>query len=123
MNGPLTGWLHGRRTRYPAVLIELIHVGPERQLTIGNQTMEGVRVAGPFLVNGTHGSVRLPIGAWESGVHAARMTAPGRVGFAPRGAKVFAAGAFTLSGTQARTPAIWRVLDNLWNRLTLEDAG
>jgi len=69
--------------RYPAVRIELIHVGPEQQLTIGNQTMEGVRVAGPFLVNGTHGSVRLRIGNWESGVYAARMTAPGRLGFAP----------------------------------------
>ena len=69
--------------RYPVVFIELIHAGPERQLTIGNRTMEGVRVAGPFAVNGTHGSVRLRIGAWESGVYAARMTAPGRVGFAP----------------------------------------
>ena len=39
------------------------------------------------------------------------------------GAKVFAAGAFTLSGTQARTPEIWRILDNLWDRLTVEDAG
>ena len=69
--------------RYPAVRIELLHLGPERQLTIGNETMEGVRVAGPFLVTGSRGFVRLRIGAWESGVYAARMTAPGRVGFAP----------------------------------------
>ena len=39
------------------------------------------------------------------------------------GAKVFAAGAFTLAGTQARSPAIWRLLENLWNGLTVEDAG
>jgi hypothetical protein len=39
------------------------------------------------------------------------------------GAKVFAAGAFTLAGTQARNPAICRFLENLWNRLTVEDAG
>ena len=39
------------------------------------------------------------------------------------GAKVFAAGAFTLAGTQARSPEIWRLLENLWNGLTVEDAG
>ena len=69
--------------RYPVVTVELLHVGPEQQLTIGNQTMEGIRVAGPIRVNGTRGTIRIRIGNWESGVYAARLTAPGRVGFAP----------------------------------------
>jgi hypothetical protein len=37
-----------------------------------------------------------------------------------RGARVFAAGAFTLAGRQARRPQIARVLSNLWEHL-LED--
>ncbi len=47
--------------RYPYVRIELLHVGPEDQLTIGNETMEGVAVADPIRVAGDHGSVRIPI--------------------------------------------------------------
>ena len=46
--------------RYPVVTVELLHVGPEQQLTIGNQTMEGIRVAGPIRVNGTRGTIRDP---------------------------------------------------------------
>src|SRR5437868_2153958 len=40
---------------YPDIKIELLHCGPEQQLTIGNETMEGVPVAGPFRVAGDHG--------------------------------------------------------------------
>jgi hypothetical protein len=69
--------------RYPRVRIELLHVGPEDQLTIGNDTIEGVPVAGPIDVAGDRGSVRLRIGDWESGVYAARMTSGRKVGFAP----------------------------------------
>ena len=71
------------RGRYPVVRLELLHAGPERQLTIGNQTMEGARVAGPYRVIGSRGFVRIRIGKWESGVYFARLTAPGKVGFAP----------------------------------------
>ena len=39
------------------------------------------------------------------------------------GAKVFAAGAFTFAGPQARSFEIRRLLENLWARLTVEDAG
>ena len=69
--------------RYPHVQIELLHVGPEDQLTIGNETIEGVPVADATRVAGDHGSVRIHIGNWESGVYAARMVSGGKVGFAP----------------------------------------
>ena len=36
------------------------------------------------------------------------------------GARVFAAGAFTLAGTQARWTAVARFLDNLWDELAGE---
>jgi N,N-dimethylformamidase beta subunit-like, C-terminal len=69
--------------RYPHVTVEILHVGPEKQLTIGNETMEGVPVAGPFTVAGNHGTIRLRVGDWESGLYAARMTSASKVGFAP----------------------------------------
>jgi hypothetical protein len=37
----------------------------------------------------------------------------------PQGARVFAAGAFTRAGS-ALTPTVWRVLQNLWQRLATE---
>lgn len=69
--------------RYPILRLELLHVAPERQLTIGNRTIEGVPVAGPIRVTGSPRSIRIRIGNWESGVYAARLTASGKVGFAP----------------------------------------
>ncbi len=69
--------------RYPSVRIELLHVGPENELTVGDETMEGVPVAAPMRVAGDRGSVRIKIGEWESGVYAARMASGGKVGFAP----------------------------------------
>jgi hypothetical protein len=69
--------------RYPSIRIEVLHVGPEQQLTIGNETMEGVRVAGPFTVAGNRGTIRIHVGNWESGLYTARMTSGGKVGFAP----------------------------------------
>lgn len=68
--------------RYPRVRVELLHIGPERVLTVGNETIEGVRVAPPRRVR-NRTSVRLHIGRWESGVYAARMSSGGKVGFAP----------------------------------------
>ena len=38
--------------RYRHVRIELLRVGPEDQLTVGDETMEGVPVRSPFLVRG-----------------------------------------------------------------------
>ena len=52
-------------------------------MTIGNETMEGVAVADPIRVAGDHGSVRIPIGDWESGVYTARMVSGRKIGFAP----------------------------------------
>jgi len=68
---------------YPVVLLDILHVGPEQKPTIGNETIDGVTVAGPFLVTGGPDEIRVRVGDWESGVYAARLSAPGRVGFAP----------------------------------------
>ena len=40
-----------------------------------------------------------------------------------RGARVFAAGGFTLGGTQATRWTTGRLLDNLWHRLTWEGSA
>ena len=69
--------------RYRHVRIELLHVGPEQQLTVGDDTLKGVRVRRPFLVRGDQGSVRIRVSAWESGFYAARLTSGRKVGFAP----------------------------------------
>ncbi len=69
--------------RYSSLQIELLHVGPEDRVTVGNETMEGVVVAGPLHLSARRGSVRIHIGDWESGVYAARMTSGDKVGFAP----------------------------------------
>ena len=69
--------------RYRHVRIELLHVGPEEQLTVGNETIEGVPVRPPFLVRGDHRSVHIRVGRWESGFYTARMTSGRKVGFAP----------------------------------------
>jgi len=69
--------------RYGHVRIELLHVGPEEQLTVGNETIEGVPIRPPFLVRGEHRSVHIRVGRWESGFYTARMTSGRKVGFAP----------------------------------------
>jgi N,N-dimethylformamidase beta subunit-like protein len=73
----------GFARRYPRLRIQLLHVGPERRPTIGNQTMNGVPVGPPRHVTNASRHLRLPIGDWESGVYTARITAGRRVGFAP----------------------------------------
>src|SRR4051794_13068975 len=45
--------------RYSHVQIQLLHVGPEYQLTIGDETIEGVPVGEPIRVAGDHGPVRI----------------------------------------------------------------
>jgi hypothetical protein len=69
--------------RYRHVRIEFLHVGPEDQLTVGDETMEGVPVRSPVVVRGDHRSVHIRIGRWESGFYTARMTSGRKVGFAP----------------------------------------
>ena len=68
---------------YQRVRVEVLHVGPEEQLTSGDNTLKGVAVRRPFRVRGDRGSVRMRIGAWESGFYTARLTSGRRVGFAP----------------------------------------
>lgn len=65
--------------------IRIFHVGPERQLTIGNNEMEGVPVNKPrrFAVLRSGTKIALEIGDWPSGLYFAKLTSPGRVGFAP----------------------------------------
>ena len=67
----------------PAGTVVRIHrVGPEPQLTVGDKTMEGVPMTAPLRVIGS--TLRIRIAAhWPSGLYFARVSAPGRVGFAP----------------------------------------
>jgi hypothetical protein len=68
-----------------AATVRVFRVGPERQLTIGNDEMEGVPVDAPrrlaALRNGTR--IAIEIGDWPSGLYFAKLTSSGRVGFAP----------------------------------------
>ena len=65
--------------------IQVFHVGPEQQLTIGDKRMEGVPVAAPrrFATLRSGGSIRVPVGDWPSGLYFARITTQDRLGFAP----------------------------------------
>jgi hypothetical protein len=69
--------------RYSPLHIELLHVGPESEPTIGNGTIEGVVVAQGVRLGTARDAVRLRIGDWESGFYAARLKSRGRIGFAP----------------------------------------
>ncbi len=69
--------------RYASIRIDVLRVGPEDHLTVGDDTIEGVPVGEPLTVAGDRGSVRVRIGDWESGLYALRMTSGGKVGFAP----------------------------------------
>ena len=68
------------------VTVRVFHAGPERGVTVGNETMKGIPVGAARQVGdvrrGT--TVALGVGRWPSGLYFARATAPhGRVGFAP----------------------------------------
>ena len=69
--------------RYRPLRLEVLHVGPERQLTVGNETIRGVPVGKPMSVINTPRSVRFVVGDWASGLYAARLTSGAKVGFAP----------------------------------------
>jgi len=68
-----------------AATVRVFRVGPERQLTIGNKVMEGVPVSKPrrFAVLRSGATIAVRIGEWPSGLYFAKLTSPGRVGFAP----------------------------------------
>jgi hypothetical protein len=69
--------------RYPRLRVEILQVGPEHRTTVGDETIEGVRVGKPMRLAGAPRSVRITVGNWESGLYAARLTAGAKVGFAP----------------------------------------
>jgi hypothetical protein len=63
--------------------VQLFRAGPERALTRRNDVMNGLAVTRPRRVRPA-GTLRIRVGAWPSGLCAARLEAPGgRVGFAP----------------------------------------
>ena len=65
--------------RYSSLRIELLHVGPEDQLTSETRRWRASSVGrSASRRSATHGSVRIHIGDWESGVYAARMTSGAR---------------------------------------------
>jgi hypothetical protein len=69
-------------TRVRGTTVRIHRVGPEPQLTVGNKTMEGVPMTAPLRVTGS--TLRIRVAAdWPSGLYFARLTAPGRVGYAP----------------------------------------
>jgi hypothetical protein len=65
--------------------LRVFHVGAEPQLTIGNGRMEGIPVNEPrrFAVLRAGTKIAVEIGDWPSGLYFAKLTSPGRVGFAP----------------------------------------
>lgn len=72
--------------RAEGLVLQVFRVGPERQRTIGNVTMEGVPVTRSRDVGSSAGRLVVPvaIGEWPSGLYFARLKASdGRVGFAP----------------------------------------
>jgi hypothetical protein len=69
--------------RYRNLRVQLLHVGPEWQRTVGNETMNGVPVGRQLRVVGSPHSLRIRVGDWGSGLYAARLLARGRTGFAP----------------------------------------
>src|SRR5215211_4872269 len=68
-----------------AASIRIFRVGPEHQLTVGSKTMEGVPVgtARRFSMLRSGSQIKLTIGDWPSGLYFAKLTSPGRVGYAP----------------------------------------
>jgi hypothetical protein len=68
-------------TRAWGTTLRVYRVGPERRLTHGDKTMEGVPVTAARRVTGS--SVRVLVGNWPSGLYFVKLTSPRRVGFAP----------------------------------------
>ncbi|MGE5689438.1 MAG: N,N-dimethylformamidase beta subunit family domain-containing protein [Pseudomonadota bacterium] len=67
---------------YPSLHVDILRCGPEQELTVGNETMRGVRMTSIEVARGR--SVRVRVGDWPSGVYVARLASTrGRVGFAP----------------------------------------
>ena len=69
--------------RYAAVRVVILHVGGKRSAKLRADTITGVPVGRSMRVPAACRSVRVPIGEWESGVYAARLTTGGKTGFAP----------------------------------------
>jgi hypothetical protein len=72
-----------------ALVVELLHCGPEPDPTYANNEMKGVPVGDPIALDWRASSdkatqVGLGIGSWPSGVYCAQLTSSdGRMGFAP----------------------------------------
>ena len=67
---------------YPSLQVAILRCGPEQELTVGNETMRGLRMLTLEHVRGRTARVR--IGDWPSGVYVARLgSTGGRIGFAP----------------------------------------
>jgi hypothetical protein len=77
------------RTDAERFAVQLLHCGPEDDLTYANDELNGVPVADPLDIEWSRNldrpaTIRFRIGDWQSGVYAARLeTDDGRVGFAP----------------------------------------
>ena len=73
-------------TTLGSVRLQIFHVGPEWQKTVGSMEMHGVSVTAPVRITrispATGTTVR--IGNWQSGLYFAQLTAAGgRIGYAP----------------------------------------
>ena len=68
-----------------AASVRVFQVGPEPQLTIGDKLMEGVPVTTPrrFAALRSGQTISIRVGNWPSGLYFAKVTAAGRLGFAP----------------------------------------
>jgi hypothetical protein len=68
------------------VRLQVFHVGPERQKTIGNNQMQGIPVTRPVRIRriAPSAAITVKIGNWPTGLYFARLNGPGgRVGYAP----------------------------------------
>jgi hypothetical protein len=68
---------------YPGLRIQLLHIGPEKTTTAGNETIRGVPVGNELRVAGSPRQVRIRVAARETGLYAYRLAWRGRTGFAP----------------------------------------
>jgi hypothetical protein len=72
-----------------SLTVQLLHIGPEDQVIYSNDAVNGIPVGAPITVDwhantGAAATIPVPLGAWQSGVYFARLTADdGRVGYAP----------------------------------------
>jgi len=73
-------------SRLRGVRLQVFHVGPESQKTLGDMEMRGVPVTAPVLIprTGPGLTTSVEIGNWETGLYFAQLTRPGgRIGYAP----------------------------------------